>query len=414
MARGKDYINFILEDRFKIRDFVAKISSTMFDYINSHSSSRFVLFYKSLTHSDLPTFGKATRPDSHSKNLLYYIKEDEMRNIESKTSKPFQTAHQSCIGLKKELYDLARLPQPRDNDPYLLNDYAHVLLVNSNMPYFKAEYTKKVFEKLGKVVVGRANDNWDFANIDVNLSDGDFTEIPLHVAVHGLGMSEDTEFHKLRHHMFKGDSFTLLIELKGDEKNIFIIPEKNPIFFSIIGETNRSYEEYQRKLRERLINRTLIRENAAADIDDEVTRQQQSAWRRMLANEMMGYTSVDTQVFCPFTYITADFEKLGALFVASHIKGFSDPNTSNEEKYDINNGLLLCANADALFDKHLISVNENKELVFSFLLDGDMRLKNQLLLLQPIFQPILNEKRMEYLKYHFKMFKELEAERRRA
>lgn len=414
MARGKDYINFILEDRFKIRDFVAKISSTMFDYINSHSSSRFVLFYKSLTHSDLPTFGKATRPDSHSKNLLYYIKEDEMRNIESKTSKPFQTAHQSCIGLKKELYDLARLPQPRDNDPYLLNDYAHVLLVNSNMSYFKAEYTKKVFEKLGKVVVGRANDNWDFANIDVNLSDGNFTEIPLHVAVHGLGMSEDTEFHKLRHHMFKGDSFTLLIELKGDEKNIFIIPEKNPIFFSIIGETNRSYEEYQRKLRERLINRTLNRENAATDIDDEVTRQQQSAWRRMLANEMMGYTSVDTQVFCPFTYITADFEKLGALFVASHIKGFSDPNTSNEEKYDINNGLLLCANADALFDKHLISVNENKELVFSFLLDGDMRLKNQLLLLQPIFQPILNEKRMEYLKYHFKMFKELEAERRRA
>ena len=33
-----------------------------------------------------------------------------------------------------------------------------------------------------------------------------------------------------------------------DEKNIFIIPEKNPIFFSIIGETNRSYEEYQRKI----------------------------------------------------------------------------------------------------------------------------------------------------------------------
>ena len=412
MAHGKDYINFILEDRIKIKDFIAKTSAKMFDYINEHPNSKFILFYKNLTHSDLPTFGKATRPDSHSKNLLYYIKESEMRNIERNTSKPFQTAHQSCIGLKAKLYDLVSLPQPRENDPYLLNDYCNVLIVNDNMPYFKSQYTKLVFEKLGKEIVGRAKDNWDFDSINVSLSNGDFTQIPLHVAVHGLGMSEDEEFHKLRHHMFKGDTFALLFEINRETKNMFILPEKNPIFFSIIGETNKAYEDYQRKLRERLINRTLNRENAASDINEEVTRQQQAAWRKMLANEMMGYTSVDSQVFCPFTYITVDFDKLGALFVASHIKGFSDENTTDEEKYDINNGLLLCANADALFDKHLISVNENKELVFSFLLDGDMRLKNQLLLLQPIFQPILNEKRMAYLKYHFEMFQKLERERR--
>ena len=412
MAHGKDYINFILEDRIKIKDFIAKTSAKMFDYINEHPNSKFILFYKNLTHSDLPTFGKATRPDSHSKNLLYYIKESEMRNIERNTSKPFQTAHQSCIGLKAKLYDLVSLPQPRENDPYLLNDYCNVLIVNDNMPYFKSQYTKLVFEKLGKEIVGRAKDNWDFDSINVSLSNGDFTQIPLHVAVHGLGMSEDEEFHKLRHHMFKGDTFALLFEINRETKNMFILPEKNPIFFSIIGGTNKAYEDYQRKLRERLINRTLNRENAASDINEEVTRQQQAAWRKMLANEMMGYTSVDSQIFCPFTYITVDFDKLGALFVASHIKGFSDENTTDEEKYDINNGLLLCANADALFDKHLISVNENKELVFSFLLDGDMRLKNQLLLLQPIFQPILNEKRMAYLKYHFEMFQKLERERR--
>ena len=411
MAHGRDYINFILEDRDKIKDFVAKVSAQMFDYINANSSSKFVLFYKALTHSDLPTFGKATRPNTHSKNLLYYIKEDEMLNIERKTSKPFQTAHQSCIGLKTKLYDLVGLPQPRENDPYLINDYCEVLVVNENMNYFKAAYTKKVFDKLGKVIVGRAKDNWDFNNIDVALSSGKFTSIPLHVAVHGLGMSEDIEFHKMRHHMFKGDVFALLFEINSDKKRMFILPEKNPIFFSIIGETNKTYEDYQRKLRERLINKTLNKENAASNIDEEVTRQQQSAWRKMLANEMMGYTSVDDQIFCPFTYITVDFEQLGALFVASHIKGFSDVNTTDEEKYDINNGLLLCANADALFDKHLISVNENKELVFSFLMN-DERLKNQLLLLQPIFQPILNEKRMAYLKYHYDMFKELENERR--
>ena len=83
--------------------------------------------------------------------------------------------------------------------------------------------------------------------------------------------------------------------------------------------------------------------------------------------------------------------------MASHIKGFSDPNTTNEEKYDVNNGLLICANADALFDKHLITINENKEIEFSFLLDDDIRLKTQLLLMQPIFKPILNEKECNIL-----------------
>jgi predicted restriction endonuclease len=72
----------------------------------------------------------------------------------------------------------------------------------------------------------------------------------------------------------------------------------------------------------------------------------------------------------------------------------------------------LCANADALFDKHLITISETKELIFSFLLDNDSRLKSQLLLMQPIFQPILNEKRMEYIAYHREQFKKLEVIRK--
>ena len=205
-----------------------------------------------------------------------------------------------------------------------------------------------------------------------------------------------------------------MFELSAQEKKMCILLEENPAFFSIIGESNKAYEEYQHKVRSRQIRQAVLKDNAIDDLQrfDAVTRQQQSAWRRMLANEMMGYTQVNDQVFCPFTYITANFEQLGALFVASHIKGFSDKATTDEEKYDINNGLLLCANADALFDKHLITVNENKELIFSFLLDGDMVLKHQLLLLQPIFKPILNEKRMQYLAYHRRIFFEKEEQRK--
>lgn len=412
---GKNYINFLLDDIDKIKNFVAEISSEMFDYINQNSSSDFVLFYKYLTHSDLATFGKSTKPNTLEKNLLYYINVDEMKNIEEKTNRPFQTAHQSCIGLKQNFYNKVGLPQPRENIPYLINDYMNVYLVNENLQYFTSEYTEKVFRKLNKNIQGRASSNWDFENLNVKLSNEMFTPINLHCAVHGLGMQEDTEFHKLRHHLFKGDIFILLYEKSSTSKNLFILLEKNPIFFSVIGEINKDYENYQKQLRERLINKTLQKENALENIplEDEVTRQQQSAWRNMLAKEMMGYTQIDEQIFCPFTYITANFNKLGSLFIASHIKGFKDPNTLNEEKYDINNGLLLCANADALFDKHLITINENKELMFSFLLDNDVRLKQQLLLMQPIFQPILNEQRMKYIEYHRNIFKQLEIERKR-
>ena len=99
------------------------------------------------------------------------------------------------------------------------------------------------------------------------------------------------------------------------------------------------------------------------------------------------------------------------LFIASHIKRFSDSDC--DEAFDINNGLLLCANADALFDKHMITVDENKKLIFSFLIDNDYMLKQKLLLNQPIFEIVLNEKRMEYMKDHREIFFKKEQERKR-
>lgn len=412
MPKNED--SFILDNNDQCKNFIAPISNNMYEYMESRPNSKFVVFYKYLTHSDLATFGKATKPNSHQNNFLYYIGTDEMLDVETKTGKPFQTAHQSCIGLKKELYKIVGLPDPREVPPYLINDFMDVKLVNDNLEYFSSKYTEEIFKKLNKNIDSKKSKSWDFQNLDIHVDSGLFTKIQLHIAVHGLGMEKDDEFHNLRHHMFKGDTFILLFELNGLEKTMFILLEKNPAFFSLLGLYNKSYELYQKKLRERLIAKTTNKQNALdiEKVDDEVTRQQQSAWRKMLANEMMGYTQVTNQVFCPFTYITANFEELGSLFVASHIKGFSDPNTKNEEKYDINNGLLLCANADALFDKHLITIDENKDLVFSYLLDNDIKLKNQLLLLQPIFKPILNEKRMKYLSYHRMVFNELEKSRK--
>lgn len=51
------------------------------------------------------------------------------------------------------------------------------------------------------------------------------------------------------------------------------------------------------------------------------------------------------------------------MLVASHIKGWA--NSTDSEKLDENNGLLLCVHHDALFDKHLISFDDEGNIIIS-------------------------------------------------
>lgn len=64
------------------------------------------------------------------------------------------------------------------------------------------------------------------------------------------------------------------------------------------------------------------------------------------------------------------------LLVASHIKPWSK--STNSEKLDPNNGLLLCAHHDALFDKGLLSFADDGKPVFSSLLKEDERVQLRL------------------------------------
>jgi hypothetical protein len=80
---------------------------------------------------------------------------------------------------------------------------------------------------------------------------------------------------------------------------------------------------------------------------------------------------------------------------------------------DVNNGLLLSANADALFDKYLISIGENCEILFSFLIAADQKLLASIKLLDnTLFKPLLNETRKKYLEHHRQAFFEKEKERK--
>ncbi|MER2126824.1 HNH endonuclease [Solibacillus sp.] len=84
------------------------------------------------------------------------------------------------------------------------------------------------------------------------------------------------------------------------------------------------------------------------------------------------------------------------LLVASHIKPWiiSDDN----EKIDLNNGLLLCANHDKLFDRKLITFNQNGSLLISPKINRKELL--ELLNLTPASHLVINEEQEKYLAHH--------------
>lgn len=402
----------IIEDVDKIIEYLEGKSDSIIELIKNNRDCEYTLFQKYITHSDLITAGKRNGKDqSVDRNYLYYLSNDKM--LEMEQTQKMESAKQSNIGMPKEFYKKLEMPilkrrkgqQHTQHKHPCINDYADVYLVNDTLKYFNIEYTKKVFQKLRKKV------DWSFAQLNFTLNDGDFTPIKISYAIHGLGIKSDTYFHKLRMNIFKGDSFICLVKRNIDthKKELYILLEKNPIFFTIIGETNYLWERYLQLKNIKDLNKLTIEEKLLHKTDEK-NRSLQNKWKDMLAAEMMNYTSVENEVFCPFTYITADYNTLKTLYRASHIKSFAECDSS--EVYDINNGLLLCANADALFDKHLITIGTNKELIFSFVLEHDEKLKQMLRLNNEIFKGILNDERMHYLEYHREEFIRKEALRK--
>lgn len=410
MAKSKKNA-FVIDDIDKIKDFLEGKSESIINLINNNPNDKYLLIYKNLTHSDVITAGKRTGNQDIDKYYLCYLTEDELEKVNER-SQQVESAKQSNITIPHEFYNELNMPilerrigaQTTQHEHPCVNDYAKVYLVNDTMKFFDIDYTKKVFEKLNK------NTNWDFEKYKVILSNDVFTEIKLSEAIHGLGTESDVEFHKLRRSMFKNDFIMFLIRTdNNDNKYVYIMLEKNPRFFTILNETNEQWQKYLEK-QNQIAMTSATTSKYANNIHEEKTRAQQNKWRNMLAQEMMIYTNVDNEVFCPFTLVEADYYELGTLYRASHIKAFK--NCDSREAYDINNGLLLLANADALFDKYLITVGEDKKLIFSFTLKDNYKLINKLLLNQPIFDMILNDQRMEYMKEHRKKFEEAEEKRK--
>ena len=85
------------------------------------------------------------------------------------------------------------------------------------------------------------------------------------------------------------------------------------------------------------------------------------------------------------------------VLIASHIKPYSHCKNNENERFDVNNGLLLSKSLDSLFDLGYITFDPEGIIIPSDVLDSD--LKNYLTNFR-LHRDFINPKRMEYMKYH--------------
>ena len=403
---------FHTDNKDSILSMVSSISPSMVTYMREKIDVSYTLWYKDIKHADIISNGKSIltkyrivkgkkvlkkRIDpEYGKNVLNYYTVKDMISLAKKSKKPYPTAKQSNIHVSEKF--LSQLGVDKSFRG-ALTQYADFFLVNDTLSYFTEKYTIEVVKRLNK-------DLSKFTPQTPTLSDGNFSQIQLSLAAHGIGTTDDTVLHSLRHNVFTHDRIYFLVE-ESEKKKVFILLDKSPVFYGIIGMRNSAWVNYLTRSRAHDDANILANE----PLSDTESRSLQKAWKDNLAREMMTQTDHENEVFCPLTRITADYDKVSTLFRASHIVRFAD--SQLEEKYDLYNGLLLCANADALFDKHLISINDNEQLVFSFLIDNNKLLKDRLLLNQGVYKDILKPERKKYLHKHYQLFLEKEEIRKK-
>lgn len=85
--------------------------------------------------------------------------------------------------------------------------------------------------------------------------------------------------------------------------------------------------------------------------------------------------------------------------VASHIKPWSESN--DQERLDVDNGLLLCPNHDALFDKRYITFDETGKMLVKESLDTTTKM---FLNINDTMRINLNERQQIYMNWHREKF----------
>ena len=171
---------------------------------------------------------------------------------------------------------------------------------------------------------------------------------------------------------------------------------RNPKFFIINGIYNNDY---------------LLAKFGEEQNNDDIqeSRTGQAKWRDELAEYSISITAEDNDfVECPFTGVKVQYPAESAFLRASHIKAYAKCKMNNgkidiAEAYDLNNGFLVIADVDALFDKYMITVDPcTLKIIKSPSLSTDVL--NHLKLNSSIPDKYMTEKKKEYLQIHYDEF----------
>ncbi|WP_199785378.1 HNH endonuclease [Mesoplasma florum] len=153
-------------------------------------------------------------------------------------------------------------------------------------------------------------------------------------------------------------------------------------------ETKNIQSILYKKYEELKNNNLFINEEDKKRLIEILTRDsnQQKKWKKNLIKKNGEKCSINN---CNF--------KIKELLIASHIKPYSK--CVKKETYDVNNGLILCPEHDALFDKKYISFSDSGELIINMKkLKVEDFIKNE----SKLNNNIINNELISYLRYHRK------------
>ena len=377
---------------------------------------------KLLTFADIPNYAKYTYDSSDkekkdaykeesikarvNKNILFYNTIDNMVSFEKKKKKDkrfFCQTKQGNIHLPKEFYTFLGKNEP-DTYPYVKGqprfifddtNYDIFLVRKALDEYFDFNKTNECIKKL------RNQENFalDWKNPELD----DYQKIDLSTGGHGIGSESDVVFHKLRGNVYARDKLLIVSRKRKDSTGkyeVYIMFFRNPKFFQILGIGVKAY------------SKLLFSDDL--DASKEESRSGQAKWRDMLAE--LDISGKDSDIVkCPITGTEVIYPKEATILRASHIKEYAKckdelGKVKVDEAYDVNNGLLVTADADALFDKHMITINPNNgDIIFSKLISKELR--KQLDFNSKVDESLLTASRLPYLQYHFDVFNNLESKR---
>ena len=327
-----------------------------------------------------------------SNNILCYNTLSEMEEFELNKRKSISTTRQSCITINDEFCSFLNVPpRNRKGDRRSLSAGKYKsFIMTEGLADFTKDKTILTVKNLGKDIRKIKHDDYIY---DENLK---LIPIDLTLVAQGIGEAKNKIFQKIRSNVFVQDKMYILLEKDNDENyNIYIMFYKNAIFYKINKLPAPSY--------------VLNFYHNESSSSEQPSREGQRKWREQLSEISMALNIENpNHVVCPFTGISINYTNEGTILRASHIKSYKDCKTDlgdidPKEAYDLDNGFLILADIDALFDKHLISVDPNTfEVKYSKKLSSELVKRiNCKEHIDPIH---ISDKKKEYLKIHYDKF----------